>query len=133
VRRSIFRVAAALVVLPLWIFASEVAPTHVHEGDAEHSDAIVHSHFESHHVIAHSTGAPEIEPGEQVIWLHASMVGAFSFHLDRPTSVAPGATDSIVGHRSWSVIAFDDGAPTHGPPRFSIGLKAPPAHPVSLI
>jgi hypothetical protein len=105
-----------------------MAPLHAHESAATHSHAVVHSHFEPHHHVAHhDDGAPEIEAGDHVVWLEVAAVPALPFQFDAPSAVLTRVPHLVTRSRCWSVIAFDDGAPPHGPPRDGASLRAPPA------
>jgi hypothetical protein len=54
-------------------------------------------------------------------------VHALPFQLDAPSAVLTRIPDPVTRSGYWSVIAFDDSAPPHGPPRAGASLRAPPA------
>lgn len=126
-----FRGSAAVLLLPFWLFASAIAPLHVHEGDADgHSRVVVHRHFNPHESIAHETDGTEVESGERTVWLDASIIQGAAFHLDAPLAVLTRVSEPTqIWTPSWA-LTFDDGAPAHGPPGSSTALRAPPALPV---
>lgn len=117
-----------LLAASFLVSASGLAPLHAHESAATRSPTVVHSHFEPHHHVAHhADGEPEIEAGDHVVWLEMAAVHALPFQLDAPSVVLTCVTHLVTRSRCWSVIAFDDGAPPHGPPRAGVSLRAPPA------
>jgi hypothetical protein len=128
--RAVLRLTAGIVVLPFWLFASAVVPLHAHEGDADHSHVVVHSHFAPHHSIAHQPEESEVEAGEHIVWLDASIIDGATFHLDTPAVGLTRVKQPLPAYRWWPTFTFDDGAPAHGPPRFVIALRAPPVLPV---
>jgi len=128
--RAVLRLTAGIVVLPFWLFASAVVPLHAPEVDADHSHVIVHSHFAAHHSIAHQPEESEVEAGEHIVWLDASIIHGAAFHLDAPAVGLTHVKQLAPAYRWWRTATFDDGAPAHGPPRFVIALRAPPAPPV---
>jgi hypothetical protein len=121
------RVASGLVNLPFLVCASALTPLHVHEPAAGRSHAVVHSHFESHHIAAHESEGPEFEQEtERVVWLENAILHQPSYHGD-PAPSTPAATfDAMVVVPSWTAMPFDEGAPVHGPPRRHPSLRGPP-------
>jgi hypothetical protein len=116
-----------LVAASFLISASGLAPLHAHESAATHSHAVLHSHFEPHHHVAHhADGEREIEAGDHVVWLETVAVHALPFQFHVPSAVLTRVPDLVARSRCWSVIAFDDSAPPHGPPRAGASLRAPP-------
>jgi len=129
VRRAVARFAALVAVGPVLLSGSGLAPLHAHESDSGHAHALVHSHFEPHHA-AHDSGSPEIEPGEHVVWLNNPFLHAVPYQFHVVAEALTVVVDVVTHPRSWSVIAFDEAAPPHGPPRSSTSLRAPPYLPV---
>ena len=119
--------ASGLVIAPFLLFGSALAPLHVHEGAAGHSHALVHSHFEPHHLESHESDDPEFEPRpERVVWLETSILSQAVYHAS-PEQVLVAATFWVVpATQSWSATPFDDVAPTHGPPRRDPSYRGPP-------
>lgn len=128
--RLVARVVAGIVVVPFLALTSTLAPVHAHESDSPHAHAVVHSHFEPHDAATHDTQDPEVEPGGHVVWLDTTAVHALPFQLDTPQAVLTRTFESVAHPTSWSVVALDDSAPPHGPPRSTERLRAPPALPV---
>ena len=127
VARRLLRPVAGAVIAPFWVFASAFAPPHAHESGTDHSRAVIHNHFESHHLSWHHTDGAAIEPcGEHVIWLDNAIAYAVAYHVYSPAAVVVGHFEPAPLSYSWSVIAFDEGAPPHGPPRRAASLRGPP-------
>ena len=128
-----FRRIARGTVLPLaacfLIFGSGLAPLHAHESDIPHSHAVVHSHFEPHHQLAHHDSEPELDHGDHIVWLDMAVVHALPFQLGAPVAALTPIADPVTCSRCWSAIVFDDAAPPHGPPRRLASLRGPPAFP----
>ena len=123
------RAVAGLVVAPFLTLASAVAPTHAHEYDADHAHAVVHSHFQPHEQ-AHEQDGAEVEPGsEHVVWLDNAIIHTHPFQFDPPPPVVAGGFELVETASSWSVIAFNESAPVHGPPSRSSSLRGPPSFP----
>jgi hypothetical protein len=126
--RRVARATVPLLAVSFLVSGSGLAPLHAHESAAPHSHAVVHSHFEPHHHVAHhDDGGPEIEPGDHVVWLEMAALHALPFQLAAPSAVLTRVPDLVTCARCWSVIAFDDSAPPHGPPRAGASLRAPPS------
>ena len=108
-----------------------MAPLHAHESGTPHSHAVVHSHFEPHQQVVHHDDDRELEleHGERVVWLDVAVVHALPFQLDAPVALLTRVPDVVTCSPYWSAIAFDEGAPPHGPPRDIASLRAPPALP----
>jgi hypothetical protein len=126
--RPAARVASGLVIAPFLLFGSAFAPIHEHQLDGGHSPALVHSHFEPHHLdSAHASEGPEVEQGaERVIWLDSPVIHQTAYHLNLGPSLVAAIFDETPPDSSWSPTTFDDVAPVHGPPRRHSSLRGPP-------
>jgi hypothetical protein len=123
-------VAAGVVVLPFLLFAMAFAPAHAHESDHHHTQVVLHSHFEPHHLTAHETDSPEVEAGEHVIWLTTVAIHAIPFQLDLHCASSSGVGERDLSSESWATTLFNDSAPPHGPPGRPSSPRAPPFLPV---
>ena len=129
--RRVARATVPCLAVSFLVFGSGLAPLHAHESDVTHSPAVIHSHFDPHHQVAHhDESKPEIDHGEHIVWLEMSVVHALPFQLVAPAAVLIRVPDVVSRSRCWSVITFDDSAPPHGPPRSGVALRAPPTDPV---
>lgn len=132
VRRLVARAIAPFLIAPFLVFASALAPQHVHEpgsSDDRHH-AVVHSHFAPHDHAGHHDDATEIEHDEvggHVVWLDSAILHQW------PQRLAPAATalaislDILAPVARWSVTAIDESAPPHGPPKLVRSLRGPPS------
>jgi hypothetical protein len=118
---------SGLVIAPFLVFTSVLAPLHAHEPGAGHSHALVHSHFEPHHLESHEPDAAELEQSAvHVIWLESAILHQTAYHADPGPPLVFAGFDSIPVTPSWSATTFDDVAPVHGPPRRHSSLRGPP-------
>jgi hypothetical protein len=121
------RVASGLVILPFLLSVSALAPIHVHEPSADHSHALVHSHFELHHLDSHESETPEFEHGTQrIVWLENAILHQASYHADPGPLLITAAFDAVPLAASWSPTPSDDVASVHGPPRRHPSFRGPP-------
>ena len=128
VRCLLVRVVSGGVIAPFLAFAAALAPLHAHEPDAGHSPAVVHSHFEPHHLESHHTDGTEVEDGaEHVVWLDSPIAHALPFQLHPPAVPVGDRFEQAPLQSGWSVIACLDAAPAHGPPRCTSFLRGPPS------
>jgi hypothetical protein len=136
VNRPWARAAALLVVTPFLAFASALAPQHIHEpGPGHDSDhPVAHSHFGPHAVDGHESGGTEIEhDAERVVWLDSPVLHESIYQASPVPAVPAAACDRVPVERRWTVIAFDDAAPVHGPPKLAHLFRGPPPTSSELI
>ena len=113
------RVASGLVIAPFLLFGSALTPVHVHELAADHAHAVVHSHFEPHHLESDDADGPELEPAAgRLVWLNSAIREYPSYRIDPGPPITTAAFAAVVFAPSWSRIPFDEGAPVHGGPPF---------------
>ena len=125
--RPVARVASGLVIAPFLLFGSVLAPLHAHEPAAGHSDALVHSHFEPHHLEAHQPEGAEVEQGTaHVIWLESALLHQTAYQIDPGLPLFTASFEAIPPETLWSATPFDDVAPVHGPPRRHPLFRGPP-------
>jgi hypothetical protein len=125
--RSLWRSAVALGTAPWLVLSSAVAPQHIHEADLRHSNAVVHRHV-AQHDDDHDHDGAEIEHGAgRVFWLGDVGIGQSAYELAVAESIDAAHLQTNLFPRSWIVTATLDGAPSHGPPRSCLSLRAPPS------
>jgi len=91
--RPVARVTSGLVIAPFLVFGSALAPLHAHEPGAGHSHALVHSHFEPHHLESHEPEGAEVEQGAaRVIWLESAILHGTAYQIYPPLHSSPPAS-----------------------------------------
>jgi hypothetical protein len=125
--RPATRKASGLVIAPFLVFGSGLAPLHAHEPGAGHSHALVHNHFEPHHLESHEPEGAEVERGAaRVIWLESAILHQTAYQIYPALPLVTASFDAIPPDRFWSATPFDDVAPVHGPPRRHPSFRGPP-------
>ena len=111
-----------LALTPWLVLSSVVAPEHVHEADAHHSNAVAHRHF-----APHDHDDSEFSHGEgRVLWLDDVALQQSTCRFAVTPGVLPPAFEALSNPASWIVVSTLDGAPPHGPPRAIASLRGPP-------
>ena len=112
-----------LVLAPWLVLSSVVAPEHVHQADAHHSNPIAHRHF-----APHDHDGSEVSHGEgRVLWLADLAVQQGTYQFAVTLGVVPTCYDALPNPTSWIVASTLDTAPPHGPPRTATSLRGPPS------
>ena len=125
--RPVARVTSGLVIAPFLVFGSALAPLHAHEPGAGHSHALVHSHFEPHHLESHEPEGAEVEQGAaRVIWLESAILHGTAYQIYPPLPLVAARFEAMPPDAFWSATPFDDVAPVHGPPRCHPLFRGPP-------
>ena len=129
---SLWRTAVVLAVAPWLVVSAGVAPAHLHEADAHHSEAVVHRHFEPHHhdgiEISHGHDEAEVSQSEErVIWLDDVGVQQSTYQFVTAQAMVAALFATLPEPESWIIASTLDEAPPHGPPRQYTSLRAPPS------
>jgi hypothetical protein len=111
------------------MFASALAPAHVHEPGHEHAAAVAHSHFAPHHLDVPDAGeGPEIEHDDgHVVWIDSPSLYESIHQADLIPLAVPVTYETVHVEPQWSVTPFDDAAPVHGPPKPVPLFRGPPS------
>src|SRR6266576_129230 len=116
VMHSLSRTAVTLALAPWLVLSAGVAPEHIHEADAHHSEAVVHRHFEPHHhdaiEISHRhKGAEFSQCEERVIWLDDVGVQQSTYHLVTAQAVVAPHFATLPEPKGWVIASTLDAAP----------------------
>jgi hypothetical protein len=123
------RLRAAVVgvlLLPGVGFSAALPLEHRHNVDAHHPLAQVHQHFAPHD---HDDAEFSPDGDSHVTWFHRGAA-----HPSFATSYVPAllvlsSLEDLPVVSRWVAVEALDSAPSHGPPRQSLSLRAPPAPP----
>jgi len=117
----LWRSVVALAAVPAFMCASVVAPSHVHEADAD-DQSVMHRHFAPHHEaesqIDHESG--------HVVWADDAAVPSVTQHFVVVLQVPETVQEPPDVPARWFAIISNDAAPPHGPPRVVSLLRGPP-------
>ena len=131
---SIARLLTLATLVPSLAVSAAIAPPHVHESEGpDHHTAVAHRHFAPHQHEAedadhHDHDAAELsDHDEDVLWLDEAGIAETTRSFAPPLIVVStriGIAPQMVRH---AVAAIDEATLPHGPPRCSLGLRAPPS------
>jgi hypothetical protein len=144
VNTPIRRAVAGLFLAPYVALSAAVAPEHVHEADSDHPHVTIHRHVQTHagatHDFDHSEPCtPHSEPctlnpephvtdhDDPITWLDPVVLPQSGYLLAAPTIAPAAAFARAPLLTEWVLPPEDDGAPSHGPPRACLSLRAPPS------
>jgi hypothetical protein len=121
------RVAIVGVLLaPGLGFSAALPLEHRHDADAHHPHAQVHQHFAPHD---HDGAECSPDGDAHVTWFHHAVAQPAPTTLYVPALLVLSALDDLPVFGYWVAVEALDSAPSHGPPRQTLSLRAPPAPP----
>jgi hypothetical protein len=122
------RNAASLVLGPYIAISAIVMPEHVHEADADHSHSAVHRHFQPHAVAPHDDDHAQLVDNDEgvVFWLGNVAICQPGYQFAAPERPAVERFELTAAFAQWTSPPDYDTAPSHGPPRACLSLRAPP-------